>query len=59
MAHKYVCRDAGLNCDVELRDENEEKLRQEAEEHLRRDHPTEAIEQEKVRGYWLGGWKPA
>jgi hypothetical protein len=60
MAHRYVCRDAGFNdCRVELHDESEEGVRRKAEEHLHKEHPHEAIDQHKLRGFILGGYKPA
>lgn len=55
MPYRYVCSNAGFTCEVEYVDEDEEKVRNEAREHIRKDHPQEAIEQDKADALLLAG----
>lgn len=57
--YRYVCSDSGLTCDVQLENEEEEKLRFEAEEHLRTTHPEEAVERDRVEAILAAGAKQA
>lgn len=55
VAYKYVCSDAGMSCDVRYEDEDAARVRREAEEHIRRDHPQEAIRKDRAEAILLAG----
>ena len=57
--YRYVCADSGLECEVQLENDDEEKGRFEAEEHLRTRHPEEAVEQDRVQAILAAGAKQA
>jgi predicted small metal-binding protein len=57
--YRYVCTDAGFSCDVQLENDDEEKGRAEAQEHLRTTHPEEAVEEDKVQAILAAGAKQA
>ena len=57
--YRYVCTDAGLSCDVQLENDDEQQGRAEAEEHVRTNHPEEAIEQDQVDAILAAGAKQA
>lgn len=59
MPFTYHCKDTGFDCDEHLENEEEEKLRAEALEHLKTRHPDEALEQDKAEGLLIAGMKPA
>ena len=59
MAYKYVCKATGLACDTEYEDDSEEKVRRQAEEHIRAHHPDQAVDGEKANAMLVGGIKPA
>lgn len=57
--YRYVCSDSGMTCDVQLENQDEEKLRFEAEEHLRTHHPIEAEHRDQVEAIFAAGSKQA
>ena len=54
----FKCAWVHHDCDFECEDEREEGLLAAAEEHLKTEHPQEAIERERVRGLILGAGRP-
>ena len=49
MAHKFVCEVPG--CSTQAADDDRERVRRIADEHMRAHHPEEAIDQAKMDGY--------
>jgi predicted small metal-binding protein len=51
MAKEIACRDAGYDCDFEIRSENEAELIEFVQEHARETHNTE-MSSDDIRGTW-------
>lgn len=60
MKTRYVCREHWKEgCNYEIEDEQPEIVRRGAEEHLKAEHPEEALESDKAQALLDGFWKPA
>lgn len=51
MAKEIVCRDAGYDCDFEIRSENEQELIEFVQEHARETHNAE-MSSDDIRSAW-------
>ena len=53
MAKEVVCRDAGYDCDFQIRDENEDELIQFVQQHSEQTHDA-PVSREDVQGLMKG-----
>jgi len=49
MKNRYVCNERHPGCDYTIEDEQREAVEREATEHLKVNHPDEALEADKAR----------
>jgi predicted small metal-binding protein len=59
MKKQFVCEEWKPGCDYKAEGEDDEVIRRDAEEHLRTQHPEEALEADRANALIIGMMKPA
>jgi predicted small metal-binding protein len=55
MGYRYTCSDTGTRCGTTMEDEQEDRLRRQVEDHLRREHPDTLVDKEKTDRLLMAG----
>ena len=55
MGYRYTCSDAGIHCPARMEAEHENVLRRLVEDHLRTEHPDEAVQKDKMDSLLIAG----